>query len=143
MHLSSTHYERVFRFLAAHSASCSAIAVRSQIEFLAFHCRTIAFKARNVAFKSRIKFRLKFVQDLTAKVTLSLFFATDLGRFWIQTSRQIPGFKCSKTTNPGTFRDLSTAGHQDCWLLGGRAGLVAQLWKAALFHLWLRDTVSA
>jgi hypothetical protein len=42
-------------------------------KFPAFHCRTIAFKAR-------IKFRLKFVQDLTAKLTLSLFFATGLFR---------------------------------------------------------------
>jgi hypothetical protein len=49
-------------------------------KFPAFHCRTIAFKARKFAFKSRIKFRLKFVQDLTAKLTLSLFFATGLFR---------------------------------------------------------------
>jgi hypothetical protein len=48
-------------------------------KFPAFHCRTIAFRARNFAFKSRIKFRLKFVQDLTAKLTLSLF-ATGLFR---------------------------------------------------------------
>src|SRR5271169_1484253 len=55
---------------------------------------------------------LKFVQDLTAKLTLSLFFATGLFQLLsrnIQTSRQIPGFKCSKTTNLGIFRDLSTA----------------------------------
>jgi hypothetical protein len=49
--------------------------------FPAIHCRTIAFKARNFAFKFRIKFRLKFVQDLTAKLTLSLFFATGLFGF--------------------------------------------------------------
>jgi hypothetical protein len=55
----------------------------------AFHCRTIAFKARNFAFKSRIKFRLKFVQDLTAKLTLSLLFATGLFRLL---STNIPAY---------------------------------------------------
>jgi hypothetical protein len=45
-------------------------------EFSAFDCKTIAFKARNFALKYRIKFRLKFVRDLTAKMTLFLFFAT-------------------------------------------------------------------
>jgi hypothetical protein len=43
--------------------------------FPAFDCKTIAIKARNFASKSRIKFRLKFVLDLTAKMTLSLFLA--------------------------------------------------------------------
>jgi hypothetical protein len=78
-------------------------------KFPAFHCRTIAFKTRNCAFKSRIKFRLKFVQDLTAKLTLSLFLATGLFRLLSTNIPEIPGFKCSKTTNPGIFPDLSAA----------------------------------
>jgi hypothetical protein len=44
-------------------------------DFSAFDCKTIAFKAR-------IKFRLKFVRDLTAKMTLFLFFAIGLFRLF-------------------------------------------------------------
>jgi hypothetical protein len=65
-------------------------------KFPAFHYRTIAFKARNVAFKSRIKFRLKFVQDLTAKFDLIPFLC----------NRFIPAFEYK---HPGKFRGLSAA----------------------------------
>jgi hypothetical protein len=65
-------------------------------KFPAFHCRTIAFKARNLAFKSRTKFRLNFVRDLTAKLTLSLFFA----------NRFIPAFEYK---HPAKFRGSSAA----------------------------------
>jgi hypothetical protein len=51
-------------------------------EFSPFDCKTIAFKARNFALKSRIKFRLKFVRDLTVKMTLFLFFAIGLFRLF-------------------------------------------------------------
>jgi hypothetical protein len=44
--------------------------------FPGFNCRFIALKSRNVALKSRTKFLLKFVRDISTKMTLPSFRAS-------------------------------------------------------------------
>ena len=77
-----------------------------------FNCIVTALKFRTLALKTRTKFLLKFVRDISTKMTLSFFRAsvsvrdlstsrsTNSGIYEPQNSppEHIPGFKCRATT---------------------------------------------
>src|SRR5260370_34483447 len=79
--------------------------------FPGFNCIVTALKSRTVAPKTRTKFLLKFVRDISTKMTLSFFRAsvsvrdlstsrsTNFGIYVLQNSspEHIPGFKCRAT----------------------------------------------
>jgi hypothetical protein len=82
--------------------------------FPGFNFIVTAFKSRNFVLKPRTKFVLKFVRDISTKMTLSSFRAsvsvrdlstnrsTNSGIYVLQTSppEHIPGFKCRATRAP-------------------------------------------
>jgi hypothetical protein len=59
--------------------------------FLGFNCIVTALKSRTVALKTRTKFLVKFVRDISTKVTLSFF----------RPSASVRDLSTSRSTNSG------------------------------------------
>jgi hypothetical protein len=85
------------------SLSMALLSIKQQLMVICpyFHCL-------NRRVHSTPKLMLKFVRDISTRMTLTFLRASVSVRGLSTTSRLIPGFECRKTPLQNIFRDLST-----------------------------------